>query len=74
MAILKAKDARQMDDATLLSRLSQVEEELLRERGQVKVGGRSSNPGRIKELRRTRARIITILYERAKQSQKSKNN
>ncbi len=65
MAILKANDARVMDDSSLLGKLSQVETELLTERGQVKTGGRSSNPGRISELRRTRARIITLLHERA---------
>lgn len=65
MAIIKSTEARELDENALLSKLSQISEELLRERGQVATGGRSSNPGRIRELRRSRARIITILHEKA---------
>lgn len=65
MAIIKSTEARELDENALLSKLAQIGEELLRERGQVATGGRSSNPGRIRELRKSRARIITILHEKA---------
>ncbi len=65
MAIIKSTEARELDENALLSKLAQINEEFLRERGQVATGGRSSNPGRIRELRRSRARIITILHEKA---------
>ena len=64
MAILKANDARGLADEQLKEKLSACISELALERGQIKTGGRTSNPGKIGELRRTISRIRTILHER----------
>ncbi len=64
MAILRISDARALDNAGLLERLTQLKAELNREVGLVKTGGRATNPGRIRELRRTVSRIITLIHER----------
>ena len=64
MAILKNKDARALESAALMDRLAQVKTEFNRESGLVKTGGRATNPGRIKEMRRTIARILTIIHEK----------
>ncbi|MBM3229220.1 50S ribosomal protein L29 [Candidatus Parvarchaeota archaeon] len=64
MAILKANDARGLEGSSLADRLSQALVELNRERGLVRTGGRATNPGRIRELKRTVARILTIIHEK----------
>lgn len=59
MAIIKKKQLKQMSDADLAGRLGELRLELAKERGQIAIGGTPANPGRIKELKRTIARILT---------------
>lgn len=60
MAIIKKKELHAMTPDALDSKLVDVRRELNTERGLVRSGGRSQNPGRIRELRRTVARILTL--------------
>ncbi|MDI6806601.1 MAG: 50S ribosomal protein L29 [Candidatus Aenigmarchaeota archaeon] len=64
MAILKAKDIRKMKPEELKKRLQELRLELAKELGNVKMGRPIKNPGRIRELRRTIARILTIQKEK----------
>ncbi len=64
MAILKTEDIREMDDKDLKERMNDLQKELVEERGQIEVGGFADNPGRIKEMKKTIARIKTVLNER----------
>jgi len=50
-----------MSRIDLINRLNELRLELAKERGQIAVGGSSSNPGKIKEIKRTIARILTEL-------------
>ena len=59
MAIIKKKEFKAMSTTALEGKLVEIRRELNTERGLIKSGGRSSNPGKIKELRRTIARILT---------------
>ncbi len=59
MAIIKKKQLKQMNDSELSTRLSELRLEMAKERGQIAIGGTPSNPGRIKEIKRTIARILT---------------
>ncbi|MFH0928764.1 MAG: 50S ribosomal protein L29 [Candidatus Aenigmatarchaeota archaeon] len=43
----------------MASRLSELRLELAKERSQIAIGGSASNPGRIKEVKKTIARILT---------------
>jgi large subunit ribosomal protein L29 len=62
---LKAvKQLRELKDEELDKRLSELRLELLKERGNVKMGRPVKNPGRIKEIRKNIARILTIKQER----------
>jgi len=65
MAIIKIGEMREMDGRTLEERLGDLRRELSLESGAVASGGRATNPGRIRELRRTIARILTLMGERA---------
>ncbi|MCX8194620.1 MAG: 50S ribosomal protein L29 [Candidatus Micrarchaeota archaeon] len=64
MAILKPSRARELSDAELQTKLFEYQKELNSERGLLAAGGRTSNPGKLRELRKAIARIMTIIHER----------
>jgi len=64
MAIIKKNKIREMTDAELSAKLFEFQKELNSERGKLASGGRTSNPGKISELRRSVARVFTIIQER----------
>ncbi len=70
MAILKAKDIRTMKDADLDKQLKDLRNDLLKQRAITATGGAPESPGRIRELRRTIARILTIQKEKAKEEKR----
>ena len=63
MAIVRAKEVREMSDEQVEKQLKDLRNELLKERAITATGGAPENPGRIRELRRTIARILTIQKE-----------
>jgi len=63
VAILTADEIRNMDESELKERKTDLQKELVQERGQIEVGGFTDNPGRIKEMKKTIARIKTVLNE-----------
>jgi large subunit ribosomal protein L29 len=64
MPILRVKEMRDMSSEARVKRLNELRTELLRLRTMVKAGGTIENPARIKELRKTIARILTIEHEK----------
>ncbi|MCD6414820.1 MAG: 50S ribosomal protein L29 [Candidatus Diapherotrites archaeon] len=63
MAVLKAKEIRKMSPKEREKKLQEIKAELSKERAAVASGTQPENPGRIKELRRAIARILTIEKE-----------
>jgi len=63
MTILHAAEIRDMTPAERQSELEDLETELLNEVSVKAAGAQPENPGRIKDLRRTIARIKTIQRE-----------
>ena len=59
MAIFRAKDVRELSDVELQEQMGKIKLELIQHYGKVSAGGSTENPGRIKELRRTVARMMT---------------
>ncbi len=59
MAIFRAQEVKQLSDVELLEQEQKLSLELIQERGKVSAGGATENPGRIREVRRTIARIRT---------------
>jgi len=59
MAIFRAQEVKQLSDTELLEQEQKLSLELIQERGKVSAGGATENPGRIREVRRTIARIKT---------------
>ena len=64
MAILKTKQIREMKQDDLNKKSSELRLELLKEQGNVKMGRPIKNPGKIRALKKTIARVITIKHER----------
>ncbi len=63
MAILRVSEIRTMNETEKLDELDKLKLELIRERAIASAGGAPENPGRIKEIRKTIARIKTIQKE-----------
>ncbi|VVB61180.1 50S ribosomal protein L29 [uncultured archaeon] len=66
MSILKLKEAREMPKENLDKKLSEIRLELAKELGKIRVGGVAENPGKIREMKKTIARILTIQSEKKK--------
>ncbi len=59
MAIFRAHEVKQLSDTELAEQEQKLQIELLQEYGKVSAGGATENPGRIREIKRTIARIKT---------------
>ncbi len=63
MAILRTDEVRNMNPTERQEELDKLKLELIRERAIASAGGAPENPGRIREIRRTIARIKTLQTE-----------
>ncbi len=59
MAILKSRKIREMGEKELLEKTKELRLELSKEMASSEIGGSVKNPGRIREIKRTIARIKT---------------
>lgn len=59
----RVKQLRELKGEELNKRLSELKLELLKEQGNVRMGRPVKNSGRIKQIKRTIARILTIKKE-----------
>lgn len=63
MPILRIKDIRGMSSEDRTKRIGELRTELVRLKTMIKAGGTVENPARIKAIRRTIARLLTIQRE-----------
>jgi large subunit ribosomal protein L29 len=70
MAIIRAKEIRKLSESEYTGKLSELKKELLKLRAQKSAGSTPENPGKIKALRRTIARMITIFNQKGGKFQK----
>mgnify|MGYP001077533982 FL=1 len=63
MPILRKRDIRAMSSEDRKKKLTELQTELVRLKTMVKAGGAVENPARIRELRKTIARVLTIEHE-----------
>lgn len=64
MSLLRMKELRALTDDELRRKISDAENDLLRERGIAAMGGAPPSPGRMRALRTNVARSLTVLTER----------
>jgi len=60
MAIIRKKEMKNINEKELAEKLKGLQEELVKIRAQIAMGTLPQNPGRIKEIRKTIARIKTL--------------
>ncbi len=65
MAILKSRDARKLDKAELDKKVRELRLEVAKEKANIAIGAPVSSPGKMGEMKRTIARILTIKREKA---------
>jgi len=68
VAIIKKKQIKEMSHDDLIKRLSELKLELSKDKGQIAIGGSPSNPGRVKEVKKTIARILTEIKRRGEKT------
>lgn len=64
MAILRKKEIRKMNEKEIEKQLKELNLELSKEKANIHIGANVSSPGKLKEIRRTIARIKTIEREK----------
>lgn len=72
MPILRVKEIRDMPSEERMKKLNELKTELARLKTMIEAGGTVENPARIKELRKTIARILTIEKEQKIKPEKTK--
>lgn len=63
MPILRLDEIRKMSASEREAKLEELRAEIMRLRTKVKAGGSIENPSRVREIKRTIARILTIERE-----------
>ena len=72
MAILRAEEIRDMSVEEMREKLQDLRAEYSREQALLATGTAPENPGRIKMLRRTMARLSTLMHEREEEERLKK--
>lgn len=68
MAILRSKEIWEMENDQIQEKLGELKAELAKNVSKSAAAGVYENPGKIKELRRTIARVLTIMNEKQKEN------
>ena len=63
---MKAKEIRSSDKNTLNEKILELKKELVKLNAQVAIGASLKNPGQVKKIKKTVARILTVEQERIK--------
>lgn len=64
---LKAKEIREYTPDERFEKLEELKRELMHERGVAAMGGSPPSPGKIRQLRTSIARLLTIMREEGEQ-------
>jgi len=59
MAVIRNKDVKKLGEKDLDKKLNELRLELTKERANIAIGATATSPGRIKEIKRAIARILT---------------
>lgn len=68
MIKIRAKDLRQLKDSELDNKLKELKKELLKINAQISTRTPPESPGKVKQIKKTVARILTIFQEKKKQA------
>ena len=62
---MKIKDIRVMDKGSLEGKLAELKKELIKINAQVAIGTTPKNPGQVKAMKKTIAKILTVQNEKS---------
>ncbi len=65
--VLKAKEIREYTPKERSEKLKELKSELMHERGVAAMGGSPPSPGRIRQIRMSIAKMLTIMREEGEQ-------
>jgi large subunit ribosomal protein L29 len=65
--VLKAREIREFTKEERYEKLEELKRELMHERGVAAMGGSPPSPGKIRQLRTSIARMLTIMHEKGEQ-------
>ncbi len=68
MAIVKKKDLKALPVADLKAKFKEMEGEIAAELSVMKSSGRPANPGRFRQAKRLKARILTLLTQKGEKN------
>ncbi|MBS3146151.1 50S ribosomal protein L29 [Candidatus Woesearchaeota archaeon] len=71
MAILRNKEIRSMNKDQLITKMADLNRELIKYRSQIAMGTLPENPGRIKLIKKTIAKIKTSMNNQQEEVKKS---
>ena len=71
---MKIKEIRAKNEADLNKELAELRKELIKENAQVATGTQLKSPKRIKQIKKTVAKILTVLNEKNKTVRKVKKD
>jgi len=66
MAIIRSKELKELAPEELDKRVGELRLELAKNRAQIAIGGAVKNPGKLREQRRTIAKLLTEKVRRRK--------
>jgi len=69
---MKAKEIRITDKNVMNEKILELKKELVKINAQVAIGTTIKNPGQVKKLKKTLARILTLKHEKSIQVKKKK--
>ena len=72
MSILTKNDFKQMNEVQLNEKLLDLRKELMKINTQISTGTTPENPGRVGEVKKTIARIITVINLKKREPKKEK--
>ena len=61
--VLKAKEIREFSHEEKIEKLEELKRELMHEKGVAAMGGSPPSPGKIRQIRTSIARMLTIMQE-----------
>lgn len=63
---MKARDLKNVPKEELLNKLNELKKELIKHNAQIAIGTTPKSPGQVRQIKKTIARILTILNKRRK--------
>jgi large subunit ribosomal protein L29 len=67
MMVIKTKEIREFTQEEKREKLEELKRELMHEKGVAAMGGSPPSPGKIRQLRTSIARMLTIMQEEGEQ-------